>query len=443
MQNEVISMSFTIKDLRNTVVFPDTPHRFSSLTQTSDGVELRRDFLGENPLHYYADIQRGELIVANNIADIQEYLGQDGGSFAWDRVRAVHNNTVVRINAAAFSSAEAQEDELSPALQERLRPIDDRLESAAHQVRTLLDASLERRCATIPEFPVGLLLSGGLDSMSIGYLLSRTDREVIAFTLKVTDTNPDIVRARQLAQHFRMPLVEVQLTMVGDLLTVSTETYDSQRRKVDARTITPQLPLDTLVTEALRIGNSPKRDNALCSMVMYAIAPALRAQGITTAYCGEGPNEMLNDYGFLPSDSGYPTADRGDIAFREALTFGSKKGDRQLGRGGLAKHGASRMFKIFGHYGIRLEAPYYDAEIARIMTALPHIAPHDEIKGQFVECMLADPQLTPYIRGVAKEKFQDGSGFTKLMGRYTQEVLIARFEELYGIRKQTYLRYAR
>lgn len=436
-------MSFTVKDLRNTTVFPDTPYRFSSLTQTAEGVELRRDFLGENPLHYYADIPRGELVVANNPADIKGHMDQNGGTFAWDRVRAVHNNTLVRIDDRAFSNAEAEEQELGPTLQELPRPTGAPLESVACQAEMLLAASIGRRLASTGTENLGLLLSGGLDSMSIGAMLALAPLDVTAFTLKVTDADPDIVRSRQLACLFGMPLVEVQLAMVGDILEVSSERYDRRRQQIGARIISPQLSLDTLVTEALRIGNSPKRDNALCSMAMYAIAPALRAHGITTVYCGEGPNEMFNDYGFLPSDSGYPSTDFGNIAFREALTFGSKKGDRQLGRGGLAKHGASRMFKIFGHYGIRLEAPYYDPDIARLMTAVPHTVPYDEIKQQFVDRMFNNPQMAPYIHGVAKEKFQDGSGLTNLMGRYTQEVLIARFEELYGIRKQTYLRCAR
>ena len=138
-------MRFTIKDLRNTIVFPDTPYRFSSLTQTAEGVELRRDFLGENPLHYYADIPRGELVVANNIADIKGYMDQNSGTFAWDRVRAVHNNTLVRIDDVSFSNAEAEEQELGPTLQELPRPTDTRLESLAYQTVSSLVTSFGSR----------------------------------------------------------------------------------------------------------------------------------------------------------------------------------------------------------------------------------------------------------------------------------------------------------
>ena len=89
---------------------------------------------------------------------------------------------------------------------------------------------------------------------------------------------------------------------------------------------------------------------------------------------------MLNDYGFNPAESGYGTEDKGNVRFREALTFGNKKIDPQLGRGGLAKHATARMGKIFGHYNIRLEAPYFDMEIAKLMTNIPHLTSYDTIK---------------------------------------------------------------
>ena len=173
---------------------------------------------------------------------------------------------------------------------------------------------------------------------------------------------------------------------------------------------------------------------------MYLIGKAVQTEGITTVFCGEGPNEMINDYGYNPKESGYRTEEKGDIAFREALTFGLKKNDRQLGRGGLAKHATLRMGKIFGEYNIRLEAPYFNKDIAKILTNVPHLTSYDTIKQHIVAAMFNGEGLDVFIDGTAKEKFQDGSGLSTLLANYSQQRLIEKFERIYGVRKSGYLK---
>ena len=60
-------VKFNIKDLRNEKVFPNLDYRYSRLNIGTDVVILERDYLGENPLHYYLEISNDELIIANNI----------------------------------------------------------------------------------------------------------------------------------------------------------------------------------------------------------------------------------------------------------------------------------------------------------------------------------------------------------------------------------------
>lgn len=173
---------------------------------------------------------------------------------------------------------------------------------------------------------------------------------------------------------------------------------------------------------------------------MYLIGQAIAAEGVKVVFCGEGPNEMINDYGYNPRDSGYVTGDKGDINFREALTFGLKKSDRQLGRGGLPKHALARMGKMFAHYGLRLEAPYFNRDLARVMTRVPHLTSYDTIKQHLVGAMFEGEGLDYFITGTSKEKFQDGSGVSRLFRGYDQHKLIELFEGLYGIKKTGYLK---
>ena len=435
---------FTVTDLRKEDVFPNLDYRFSTFRETDKGVVLERDFLGENPLHYYSDIRTGELIVANNIVDIKDYLEKQQRTFTWERVRAVSNNSRTTIDDFAFISASPKEEEREPTLQ-GYKPKETTdyadIANVGKTVRRLLQESLDARFSSIADSEVGLLLSGGLDSMGVGYLLSKAkDRKVTAFTLKVNEDDQDVVKSRELAKRFNIDLSEVKIDQNDSGLSITLQRYSPTRDLRYTKKIAEDINLDNAILESLKISGNPKKDNLFCAAAMYLIGQAITVEGIRTVFCGEGPNEMINDYGYNPRDSGYATEDKGDIRFREALTFGLKKTDRQLGRGGLPKHAIARMGKIFAHYGLRLEAPYFNRDVARVMTRVPHTTSYDTIKQHLVGAMFKDEGLDIFIQGTSKEKFQDGSGVSRLFRGYDQQKLIDMFEGLYGIKKTGYLK---
>ena len=432
---------FKVQDLRRIDAFPNLSYRFANLIDSEDEVIIERDFLGENPAHYYIDGRANELIVGSNISDIKDYLEKNNRNFAWDRVRAVSNNTRIRIDDSDFSSALSREEELGKTLQEMaLKNINHAdFDVVGKEIRSLLESSLEQRLKTIPKGKIGLLLSGGLDSMSIGYLLSKVrPQETLAFTLKVTDKDKDIVKSREMAQRCGLDLVEVGIEPMGNKIRISTQHYDSKRNLINQRQL-GELSTNEAVLESLRISGNPKKDNLFCAVAMYIAGRAIKSEGISTVFCGEGPNEMINDYGYNPERLGYVTPDKGDANFREALTFGLKKNDKQLGRGGLPKHALARMGKVFSNYDIRLEAPYFNREIAKIMTHVPHNPSYDTVKQNLMTKVLSDGNLDDLIVGTSKEKFQDGSGVSRIFHFYNQEKLIDMFEKIYGIRKTAYI----
>ena len=206
--------TFKVIDLRNCEVFPNLDYRFSNLKEEADKVILERDYLGENPLHYYIDIINSELIISNNLIDIKKYLENKKRQFVWERVRAVSNNIRTVIDNKNFSSILREETEIYTPLQDYTSKIKlnyNNLEETGKVLRTLLTESIKERLKTIKENEIGLLLSGGLDSMSIGYLLSKnTKKKVVAFTLKVNENSKDVVKSRKLAEHFGIDLVEVK-----------------------------------------------------------------------------------------------------------------------------------------------------------------------------------------------------------------------------------------
>jgi asparagine synthetase B (glutamine-hydrolysing) len=430
--------SFDVRDIRNTRAFPDLSYRFATLEETDEEVRLSRDFLGENPLHYTIDAVKGELIVASNICDVKEYLEANGRELDWEIVRAVPNNQSATIDDRAFTSASPVIRELGPTLQQRDPPLDcSDLAAAGRCVRKLLDDSLDTRLATVEDSRIGIILSGGLDSVSVGALLAKK-RKVTAFTLKVREDESDIVKSRELTRHFGIDLTEVKITPSGTSVDIALERYDASRNLSCEKQVARSIPLDEALRESLRISANPMRGNILCAVAMFLIGRAIASEGIETVFCGEGPNEMFNDYGILPGGGRSSDSEPGDVAFREKLTFGGENLSPQFGRAGLSNHAVSRMSKIFAHYGIRLESPYFHEDIARIVTRIPHLTSHDTIKQHFMAAMFAGEGLDEFIRGTVKKKFQDGAGITPLFGGFSKREIAAMFRELYGIPKRSF-----
>ncbi len=90
-------------------------------------------------------------------------------------------------------------------------------ESAAAQLQTLLFEATQRQIAGLPSEPVGVFLSGGIDSSTVAALLVRLGVKVRAYALdfepilgqKVTSELP---YAQQVAEFLNIPLVKVPVT---------------------------------------------------------------------------------------------------------------------------------------------------------------------------------------------------------------------------------------
>ena len=434
-----------IVDLTNKKAFPNTGYRFSRISQTDREIIFERDFIGENPLHYYLDSNLTRIIVANSIREIKEYLSINKEKFLWDHARAVSNNKKVIINPETFYNLNPQTSELGPTLQEMQEPTINltNLEIVGPYLRKLFIESIKERLASIEDDTVGILLSGGLDSITTSYYLKESSKiKMRAFTLKANEDDPDITKSRNIAKLLDIPLSEVKISKKDNNISIDVEVYDSMRN-LDKKYHLVTLEANEVVKKTLEIAENPKKDNLFCSLAMYVIGLAIKNEGLQTIFCGEGPNEMINDYGFQPPNEGYLDLSISSVFFRQVLTFGLKESDMQLGRGGLGKHALSRMGKMFAYFGIRLESPFFKPEIANIITRIPY---NDEdysiIKPKIDESILGEEgrKILGSFEGISKSKFQDGSGISKIFKDYTQEQLISIFKDIYGANKSSYLK---
>jgi asparagine synthase (glutamine-hydrolysing) len=81
---------------------------------------------------------------------------------------------------------------------------------AIQQLQQLIIAAIQRQVADLGRQPVGVLLSGGLDSSVVAALLVRSGLDVRAYTLDFGSQGvPEYPYAQQVAQHLKIPLVKV------------------------------------------------------------------------------------------------------------------------------------------------------------------------------------------------------------------------------------------
>ncbi len=433
-----------IIDLRNKKVFPSLRYRFSKVTNSENSLTLERDFIGENPLHYYVDSSSREIIIANTIREIKKYLENNGGKFFWEYVRAVSNNKKVIVTPESFYNSRAIITELQLPLQEMKVPDIDfhNMKNVGVSISKLLTESIRERIKSIEDDTIGILLSGGLDSITTLYFLKNNlgGKKIRAFTLKVNENESDVVKARDVAKKLHIPLTEVKIGRRDNMTSVDVEVYDKSRNLERSYNLI-KLNTSEVISETLKIAENPKKDNLFCSLAMYLIGMAVKNENIKTVFCGEGPNEMINDYGFEPAKNGYSGMEISDTYFRQALTFGVKEADMQLGRGGLAKHALSRMGKMFAYYDIRLESPFFNSDIANVLTRVPYLSKNYNTIKQKIDSEilgLDSVGILGRLDGISKEKFQDGSGISKIFAEYDQKKLTLLFNEIYGVNKTVY-----
>ncbi|NEO31506.1 MAG: asparagine synthase [Symploca sp. SIO3C6] len=85
--------------------------------------------------------------------------------------------------------------------------------AATAQLQSLLKNAVDRQLENLPSEPVGVLLSGGLDSSTVASLLVQAGVKVRAYTLDFGATAiPESPYAQQVADFLKIPLVKVEVT---------------------------------------------------------------------------------------------------------------------------------------------------------------------------------------------------------------------------------------
>lgn len=398
---------------------------------------LARDWIGEQPYHYLVTLN--EFIVGSSIRALKIAAGVD---YAYGYVRAfpqAHYQFVdlKEVRQKAISSTVRL---LPPALYfDFNRHVEDArssnaaagLEATCEFIRRRLQTSVEERLRIHHGQKIHLLLSGGLDSLSVAFALKKAKIEFEAITLSVNGEGGDLAMAREFAQRLN---VRHHIISVG---------VDDVKQSFE---------------KSITISECYHLYNVYCAVGMLLLGERLRQRGCNVAFCGEAVNEAVGDY----HDWSIRDGRTGDdivlqrinserlerVEERMAYVWGKSEDaglyNKQLGTG-LAKHAGSRMYKPFHDQRIALESPYYDRSV---LQSLVSIAPETlrkaggkpglflEIFGQDLRRLAIPKEL---IASCKKVRFQDASeqgegGITEVLYRESldQTRAIKMFNQSFG-----------
>jgi len=273
-----------------------------------DGFYLARDIFGEIPLHFipkYPFQFCSELKVLKQIgAPIALSMNAPPGS-------------ILKITAKGYSAAPFYE---VPITKSSLN-----VDASSKKVRTFLEKSVLER--TISDVPVCTLLSGGIDSSIITYLLSLTTPDITAYTAVYNEKSNDLKYARKLADTLSIKLVEVKIPR----------------------------PIRGDLSKIIDIIEMPYKAQIEIGWICYWLAKKISEDGFKVVFSGEGADELLASYAFS-----YHQLKKQDFHQYRKELFSSQE-----------KKNFPRTNKIFMHFGVESRLPFLNKNLVRFLLSLP------------------------------------------------------------------------
>lgn len=330
-----------------------------------------RDWIGEQPFHWMATHKA--VIVANMISEVMQAAGD---LYDYRYARAFPQARYLEIDVSQVDDSCVSETlryrddagyfDLEDATRDSRNSYRD-IGASAERACGLLHDSVKRRLSALGGGEQHVLLSGGLDSLSVALTLRSLGVPCIAHTLAIGEGGDDVSQAAAFARTLGIPH-RVTHASVAEVRAA--------------------------VRQVIPIAETYHLYNLYCAVGMHLLGKDLSGQGVTHAWCGEAVNEALGDYHdwtiLDPVTGGERILQRVNHermkhpAERLLYVWGQSrdrgKYNRQFGTG-LAKHAGARMVKPFARWNIALECPYYDRDLLATLIAVP-AGPLDELGGK-------------------------------------------------------------
>lgn len=372
-------------------------HRFTTRTDSEVIVHLIEDHLCKNSLlgaikktvaeldGVYAlaiqDKKTGEIALVRDRIGVRQLYYADTSKFVafaserkalWkigikEPTRGILPGSAIIIS----QDCRLQSFQVADPIPQKVRIIHRTMASAVEAYRKALIDAMEKRVQDFQR--IGIIFSGGIDSVLIAYLAARMVPEVICYTSGVTGSS-DIVYARQIADRLGLKLKVCELNQEG---------------------------VERLVPEVMNVIEDSNAGQVEVALPVYCAVKLAHEDGIKVMLTGQGADELFGGYSWYAK----VVEKEGYKILRRHMTE-----DLLL----LYKETLEREDKITMAHSIELREPFLDPEVIKTALATSlrlNVRGGSDSFGKHVHRKLAETLGIP--RDIAyriKEAAQHGSG---------------------------------
>jgi asparagine synthase (glutamine-hydrolysing) len=372
-------------------------HKFTTMTDSEVIVHLIEDHLRKNSLlgaikktvaeldGVYAlaiqDKKTGETVLVRDRIGVRQLYYADTSNFVafaserkalWKIGIKEPTRRIMPGSAIIISQdGRLQSFQVADPIPQKVRIIHRTMASAVEAYRKALVDAMEKRVQDFQR--IGIIFSGGIDSVLIAYLAAKMVPEVICYTGGVTGSS-DIVYARQIADRLGLNLKVCELSQEG---------------------------MERLIPEVMNVIEDSNAGQVEVALPVYCAVKLAHEDGIKVMLTGQGADELFGGYSWyakVVEKEGYKMLRRRMI---EDLLL-------------LYKETLEREDKITMAHSIELREPFLDPEVIKVALATSlrlNVRGGDDSFGKHVHRKLAETLGIP--RDIAyriKEAAQHGSG---------------------------------
>jgi asparagine synthase (glutamine-hydrolysing) len=378
-------------------------HKFLTATDSEVVVHLLEDHLRRNSLldaikrtvaeldGVYAlaiqDREKGETVLVRDRIGVRQLYYADAGSFVafaserkalWrigikEPTRCILPGSAMVISPGGRFESFHVADPIPP----KVRLVHKTMKSAIEGYRKALIEAMEKRTQDFQK--IGIIFSGGIDSVLVAYLAARMVPEVVCYTCGVKGSH-DIAYARQIAGRLGLKLKVAEL---------------------DQDTVEKMIP------EVINVIEDANAGQVEVALPVYGAVKLAHQDGMKVMLTGQGADELFGGYSWYSKVA----EKEGYVRLRERMVE-----DLLL----LYKETLEREDKITMAHSIELREPFLDPEVIRVALAtelrLNVKGGHDTF-GKHVHRRLAQSLGIPKdIAYRVKEAAQHGSGMHDVIG---------------------------
>jgi asparagine synthase (glutamine-hydrolysing) len=372
-------------------------HKFTTMTDSEVIVHLIEDHLRKNSLlgaikktvaeldGVYAlaiqDKKTGETVLVRDRIGVRQLYYADTSNFVafaserkalWKIGIKEPTRRIMPGSAIIISQdGRLQSFQVADPIPQKVRIIHRTMASAVEAYRKALVDAMEKRVQDFQK--IGIIFSGGIDSVLIAYLAAKMVPEVICYTGGVTGSS-DIIYARQIADRLGLKLKVCELSQEG---------------------------MERLIPEVMNVIEDSNAGQVEVALPVYCAVKLAHEDGIKVMLTGQGADELFGGYSWyakVVEKEGYKMLRRRMI---EDLLL-------------LYKETLEREDKITMAHSIELREPFLDPEVIKVALATSlrlNVRGGDDSFGKHVHRKLAETLGIP--RDIAyriKEAAQHGSG---------------------------------